>query len=246
MRSSILCIYEAYRQYQLQNHDDRRCILERMSNARLLKKDLFGEVWRLDSGTDATILRDTRAAHWWIRWLARSLLRREAAGLRALQGIDGIPALIGYEKNRLTRGYVAGAPMHLSKPADKAYFVSAARLLRRMHRAGVVHNDLAKEPNLLVRDDGSAAFIDFQLAWHSVGRGRLFRIAAREDIRHLLKHKRTYCPSELTQRELAILARPSGPSRAWMGIVKPVYLFVTRKIIGWSDREGAGDRGQQP
>jgi predicted Ser/Thr protein kinase len=246
MRSSILCIYEAYRQCQLQNHDDRHCILEHMSDSRLLKKDLFGEVWLLDSGADVTILRDTRAARWWARWLARSLLRREAAGLRALQGVDGVPALIRCEKSQLTRSYVAGAPMHLSKPTDKSYFVSAARLLRRMHRAGVVHNDLAKEPNLLVRNDGSAAFIDFQLAWHSVGRGRLFRIAAREDIRHLLKHKRTYCPSELTQRELGILARPSGPSRAWMGIVKPVYLFVTRKIIGWSDREGAGDRGQQP
>lgn len=241
-----MCIYEAYRQYQLQNHDEHHCILEYMRNSRLLKKDLFGEVWLLNPGTDVTILRDTRAARWWTGWLARSLLRREAVGLRALRGIDGVPALIRCEKSQLTRSYVAGAPMHRSKPTDKAYFVSAARLLRRMHRAGVVHNDLAKEPNLLVRDDGSAAFIDFQLAWHSIGRGRLFRIAAREDIRHLLKHKRTYCPRELTQRELGILARPSGLSRAWMGMAKPVYLFVTRKMIGWSDREGAGDRGQQP
>lgn len=246
MCEPILCIYAPYRQPELQKPDCRHCILERMSNRRLLKKDLFGEVWLNDSGTDSTILRDTRSAHWSIRWLARFLLRREAAGLNALVGIDGVPALIRSDKSQLTRSFLAGAPMHLSPPTDKAYFDSAARLMRRMHRAGVAHNDLAKEPNLLVRDDGSAAFIDFQLAWHSVGRGRLFRIAAREDIRHLLKHKRTYCPRALTQRELDILARPSGLSRAWMGLVKPVYLFVTRRIIGWSDREGAGDRGQQP
>ncbi len=246
MCDSILCISASYRQPELQKPDCRHCILGRMSNRRLLKKDLFGEVWLNHSGDDSTILRDTRSAHWWVRWLARFLLRREAAGLAALDGIDGVPALIRYDKSQLTRSFLAGAPMHLSRPTDKAYFDNAARLLRRMHRAGVVHNDLAKEPNLLVRDDGSAAFIDFQLAWHSVRRGRLFRIAAREDIRHLLKHKRTYCPGELTQRELDILARPSGLSRAWMGLFKPVYLFVTRRIIGWSDREGAGDRGQQP
>lgn len=216
-----------------------------MSTSRLLKKDLFGEVWLESADAEATILRDTRPARWWLRWLARMLLRREAAGLAALEGIDGVPDLVRYDRERLTRSYVAGAPMHVGKPTDKAYFRSAARLLRRMHGANVVHNDLAKEPNLLVRDDGSAAFIDFQLAWHSTARGRLFRVAAREDIRHLLKHKRTYAPDELSQRELRILETPSGLSRLWMGLVKPVYLVITRRIFGWSDREGAGDRGQQ-
>ena len=217
-----------------------------MSDARLLKKDLFGEVWRLESGPDTEILRDTRAARWWLRWLARALLRREAEGLRALGGIDAVPQLLRYDAHRLARSYVSGQPMHVAKPTSPAYFRSAMRLLRRMHRAGVVHNDLAKEPNLLVRDDGSAAFIDFQLAACSRRRGALFRSAAREDIRHLLKHKRTYCPDKLTARELGILAQPSVVSRAWMRLVKPVYLFVTRRIFGWSDREGAGDRGQQP
>lgn len=216
-----------------------------MNDARLLKKDLFGEVWLFSSGAQPTILRDTGAARWWLKWLARRLLKREANSLLALDGLDGVPALIRCGRSRLTRSYLTGTPMHVGKPSDKAYFASAARLLRRIHRAGVVHNDLAKEPNILLRDDGTAAFIDFQLAIHSKNRGRLFRIAAREDIRHLLKHKRSYCPEDLTQREISILARPSGFSRAWMGVVKPIYWLITRKIIGWSDREGAGDRGQQ-
>lgn len=125
------------------------------------------------------------------------------------------------------------------------WFNAAARLLRRLHRAGVCHNDLAKEPNLIVLDDSRPAFIDFQLGWRSNHRGRLFRTAAREDIRHLLKHKRTYCPGSLTQRERNILASPSPLSRAWAGTVKPVYLFVTRRILGWADREGATDRGSR-
>ena len=216
-----------------------------MSRARLLKKDLFGEVWLQDSAADSSILRDTRPARWWLRWLARSLLRREARALAALDGIEGIPALIHHDEYQLTRSYIGGTAMHLGKPPDRPYFVSAARLLRRMHRAGVVHNDLAKEPNLIIRDDGRAAFIDFQLAWRSTGRGRIFRIAAREDIRHLLKHKRSYCPDKLTERERNILENPSGLSRLWMGLFKPIYLFIARRLFGWSDREGAGDRGQR-
>lgn len=216
-----------------------------MSRKRLLKKDLFGEVWLQESAAESSILRDTRSARWWVRWLARWLLKREAMALAALDGIEAVPTLIHCNDDQLTRSYIGGTPMHLGTPPGKSYFVSAARLLRRMHRADVVHNDLAKEPNLIVRDDGSAAFIDFQLAWQSMGRGRIFQIAAREDIRHLLKHKRTYCPDELTERERNILDNPSGLSRLWMGVFKPVYLFVTRRLFGWSDREGAGDRGQR-
>lgn len=213
-----------------------------MSKNELLKKDLFGEVWKVTEGGETAILRDTRPARWWLKWLARSLLRREAQALAALTDIDGIPQLISNDQHTLLRTFMSGAPLFESRPDKATYFRAAAKLLRRIHRAGVAHNDLAKEPNILVRDDASPAFIDFQLAWFTSKRGRLFRAAAREDIRHLLKHKRTYYPDLLTARERTILNSPSPISRAWMSLVKPVYLFVTRKMLGWSDREGAADR----
>ena len=119
------------------------------------------------------------------------------------------------------------------------------RLLRQLHARGVVHNDLAKEPNILVLANGRPAFVDFQLAWYAPDRGRLFRVLAYDDVRHLLKHKRSYCADTLTARERRILARPSLPSRLWMRIVKPPYLFLTRKVLGWADREGASDRGER-
>ena len=216
-----------------------------MAESRLLKKDLFGEIRQSTDGGEAFIVRDSSAASGWLRWLARRLLRREAQALAALTGTDGVPQVRTVETDLLVRSYIAGTPMHRGQPADPAYFKAAARLLRRLHRAGVVHNDLAKEPNLLVRDDGSPAFIDFQLAWFATGRNRLFRLLAHEDIRHLLKHKRTYCPQQLTQRETRILANPTWLSRLWMRSVKPVYLFVTRSVLGWADREGAADRGDR-
>jgi hypothetical protein len=84
--------------------------------------------------------------------------------------------------------------------------------------------------------------VDFQLAVVHRRRGRLFRALAREDLRHLLKHKRSYRPDSLTRRQQQMLATPSPLSRTWKLTVKPVYWFVTRRLLGWADREGAADR----
>ncbi|MBT8080709.1 MAG: serine/threonine protein kinase [Gammaproteobacteria bacterium] len=211
-------------------------------SSKLLKKDLFGQVRLETRESGPVIVRDTVEAPSWTRWLARRLLAREARALAALTGVDGVPQIVAVNRDSLERSWIDGQPMQVGKPADLRYFHHAARLLRHMHRAGVVHNDLAKEPNLLVTVDGTPAMIDFQLAWYAPSRGRLFRLLGREDIRHLLKHKRTYCPAALTARERRILETPSLPSRLWMQTGKRAYLFVTRRILGWADREGAGDR----
>ena len=216
-----------------------------MEGETVLKKDLFGEVRLAARDGGQVVIRDTGTARWWLGWLARLLLRREAAALAALEGVDGVPEILHADGSRLERSYLEGNPLHVARPDSAEYFRDALSLLRRLHRAGVCHNDLAKEPNILVRNDGSPAFIDFQLAAFSPKRGRLFRAAAREDLRHLLKHKRTYVPERLTARQRAMLAAPSPASRVFRATVKPVYLFVTRRLLGWADREGAGDRDQR-
>ena len=216
-----------------------------MDGEKVLKRDLFGEVVLRSEASRAVVVRRTANARWWLRWLARLLLRREAQALAALEGIEGVPQLVRHDRDTLERSFIDGAPLHRAKTEQADWFASAAGLLRRLHAAGICHNDLAKEPNLLVRVDGSAGIIDFQLATYSPRRGRLFRIAAHEDIRHLLKHKRTYRADLLTARERSILANQSPISRIYMGTVKPVYLFITRRIFGWEDREGARDRGSQ-
>jgi serine/threonine protein kinase len=142
----------------------------------------------------------------------------------------------------LRREWIEGRPMQLARPRNAEYFRAARALLARLHRRGVAHNDLAKEPNWLVTPTGMPALVDFQLALVSPRRGRVFRALAREDLRHLLKHKRSYCPERLTARERRILATPAAFSRVWMATAKPAYTFVTRRLFGWADREGAGDR----
>lgn len=214
-----------------------------MTSTELLKKDLFGEIRRQIIAGEEFIVRDTGSASPWIRCLSRLLLRREARILGLLAGVQGVPGVRSMGDGRLLRVYLAGLPMQRARPADPAYFRSAARLLRTLHRRGIAHNDLAKENNVLVLDSGDPAFVDFQLACHSERRGLLFRLAAYEDLRHLLKHKRTYCPQALTVRERKILDSPSVPSRVNRRMVKPLYLLLTRRILRWADREGAGNRG---
>lgn len=208
----------------------------------LLKSDLFGEVRLLEGVGGAVVLRDTRGARPWVAGLARALARREARALRHLAGLPGTPRLLGFDGRALEREWIAGEPMQRVRPCDAAYYREALALLRRLHRAGVTHNDLAKETNWLVTAGGRPALVDFQLAVVHGRRGQLFRTLAREDLRHLLKHKRTYRPAALTARQRRILASPSLASRLWRTTGKRAYLFVTRRLLGWADREGAGDR----
>lgn len=208
-----------------------------------LKTDTFGAVERerLADGR-LRVRRDTRTARRWAGWLARLLARREARALRAAAGISGVPALIGEGRTTVVRSWLAGAPMQAAKPRDPAYFREALRLLRRLHARRIAHNDLAKEPNWLVLPSGEPGLVDFQLASVCRRRGRWFRLLAREDLRHLMKHKRSYCPAHLSARQRRLLAEPAWISRLWMASGKRVYLLVTRRLLGWRDREGAGDR----
>ncbi|MGE0030958.1 MAG: serine/threonine protein kinase [Steroidobacteraceae bacterium] len=207
-----------------------------------LKSDLFGSVWRDGERGRESVLRDTASARWWLAWLARRLCRREAQALARLDGIIGTPRLLAEHAGGLQREWIEGRPMQVARPRNADYYRAARRLVSALHRRGVAHNDLAKETNWLVTPTGLPAIVDFQLALVSRRRGRLFRSLAREDLRHLLKHKRSYCPDRLTARERRILARPAAISRLWMATGKPVYSFITRRLLGWADREGAEDR----
>jgi hypothetical protein len=82
-----------------------------------------------------------------------------------------------------------------------------------------------------------AGIIDFQLAFYSKKRGKIFHWCVGEDIRHLVKQKNRYSRENMSEEELQILKNKSGFGRFWSNRVKPVYNFITRKIFNYSDRE---------
>lgn len=209
------------------------------------KRDVFSETVSGHLAEDPgfkVVLRKLDGVPWWARPIAMFLARREVRGLRAVEGIEGVPLLLRVDREGLLRSWSQGTPLQLARPDDPAWYRDARRLLREMRRKGVTHNDIAKPQNWLRTPDGRAAVIDFQLASVHRRKGKLFRVMAREDLRHLLKQKRNFAPHLLTPCEKRLLARKSLPARVWMASGKRVYNFITRRLMNWSDSEGTEDR----
>src|SRR6202034_4356914 len=213
----------------------------------VLKRDVFSTVergrFRSDAGEIDAVLRRLDQVPWWSYLPARHLFGRERRALALARDLRVGPELLWAGRHALVRGFISGVALHLAKPVgDVAYFRSAKQALHKLHRAGICHNDLAKEQNWLVGQDGRAYLTDFQLAVCFRTRSRLFRIAAYEDIRHLLKHKRSYAPDALTPEERQILARKSLVASVWLMTGKKVYRAITRGLFNFTDREGGGRR----
>lgn len=211
----------------------------------VFKRDVFSETragYFIGQPDTRIIRRVVSAAPWWSRPLAWILARREIRGLQKVRGMEGVPQLLGVDKDGLYRTWTEGTPLHLARPDNKEWYRTAHRILRDMRRLGVTHNDLAKPQNWLMTPEGEAAVIDFQLASVHRRRGAFFRLLAYEDFRHLIKQKRAFAADQMTPTEKRILARRSLPSRIWLATGKKIYNFVTRGIFRWSDGEGTGDR----
>ena len=211
----------------------------------VLKRDVFSTIergrFRTGNGDVDAVLRRLDGVPWWSRPVAAALFRRERRALAIAGPLGVAPPLLFAGRRVLVRGWIDGVPLHIAKPyGDAAYFRSAKAALRRLHRAGVAHNDLAKEQNWLY-GNGRAFLTDFQLAACFGRRTRLFRLARYEDLRHLLKHKRRYAPTALTAAEHKVLARKSFITRAWMATGKKIYYAITRGL-NFTDREGRGVR----
>jgi serine/threonine protein kinase len=227
--------------------EDIQALSSTWTEGVLLKRDVFSTVergrFRMANGEVDAVLRRLDQVPWWSYPLALHLFRRERRALKLARELHVGPDLLWAGEKSRVRGFIDGVALHLAKPVgDRAYFDSAKLALRRLHRLGICHNDLAKEQNWLRGSDGKAYLTDFQLAVCFKSRSRLFRIAAYEDLRHLLKHKRRYAPEFLTPKEHQVLANKSGFARVWLATGKRVYKLITRGIFNFTDREGGGRR----
>lgn len=224
---------------------------DRFTVDTVLKRDVFSTVergtWRARDGKDyPAVRRRWNTVSPWFSPLARILAGREVHALARVNATGVATPLLAEGHRFLVRGWIEGVPMQIARPhGDMHFFHSARDALRALHRAGFAHNDLAKQQNWLCGADGEAWLIDFQLALPISRRSRLGRVLAYEDLRHLLKHKRTYCPDRLTPRERRMLSEKSVFARVWMATGKKVYRFVTRRLMSYSDTEGRGPRVTQ-
>ena len=193
----------------------------------VLKRGRLGTLSRISvQGVDGTVARvverDTRTAIPGLRALARRLAAREARILASLAGVPNVPTLAAWDGRCLRRSWLEGSPLQPAQAFDRAYFREALRLVRRLHAAGVTHNDLARTASWLLTEKARPALPDFRHARRARYRGRRFRALACADLRDLLELKRQHCGDALTARERALLAR-RGPwlEQLWLRLARP-------------------------
>ncbi len=213
----------------------------------VLKRDVFSIVERgrfvTPAGEVPAVVRRIDEVPWWNLALARMLFARERRALAIASELGVTPPLLYAGRQLLVRGWIEGTVMQIAKPyGDRAFFQSAKAALRKLHAAGICHNDLSKQQNWLRGRDGRAYLTDFQLASAFSQRSRLFRLLAYEDLRHLLKHKHRYLRHEMTPAEWKMRARKTPLSSGWLLTGKKLYHLATRGIFGFVDQEGGGTR----
>jgi RIO-like serine/threonine protein kinase len=200
---------------------------------RLLKRDVFGSVERLGDEHVRRVASGSRTPL--SRVVARRLLERERRALARLEGLAGVPRLVSTETtaegNALVRTFVAGEPLSAARALPENFFDELDALVAALHARGVCHNDLHKEQNVIVAVDGYPWLVDFQLASVHDVRDRSLARRAREDLRHVEKHRRRYTRDGRGPKGERTFGRGAGERRGplalvWRRVGKPVYNFV--------------------
>jgi hypothetical protein len=213
---------------------------------KLLKKDIFGRVEIVERESTRVIRRVAAGGEVpGSSFVGRRLAWREQNALARLSEVTGVPRPLGTDgREAFYRSYIEGAPLYeAAKSVPASYWKDLMSLADECHRAGVTHNDLAKEANILVTPQGRPAFIDFQVALYLPPRlrGGFAAMLRREDRRHLLKHKALYRPDLLSAGEREALGRKSLPVRVWSATaMKPYQRFIC--WLGWEDARGPRSR----
>ena len=119
-------------------------------------------------------------------------------------------------KRVLVRRWIDGVPLHIARPlGDRAYFRSARRRLRKLHRAGFCHNDLAKEQNWLRGTDGRAYLTDFQLSARLAGAAACSASPPTRTCATSSSTSAATCRKRSPPTERRMLARKSVITRVW-------------------------------
>ncbi|MBA2711049.1 MAG: hypothetical protein H0U57_10720 [Tatlockia sp.] len=212
-----------------------------------LKSDAFGSIEQgifiTELGISIPAIKRNYSKNKFFRPLALYLATKEKKALEILAKANhpSLPKLLKLSKHYHIRSFIPGESMH--RCPDKLspeYFKRSKQLLTTMRRFGIANNDLAKEANWLITEDGMPAVTDFQLALSFKKNSKLLRIFAHEDLRHLLKHKRKYL--SVTAKEIQILNNKTLMSKVYKNTFKRMYLLITRKILRWQDRVGPEER----
>ena len=161
------------------------------------------------------IVKDFSPRSAWARGLGRLQIRREVAAYRWLEGVRGVPALVGcIDPLALAIESIDGERLAFAAlgPEDGPRHVAELRtILDAIHARGVVHNDLRGRENVLLRRDGGVVVVDFAAAIHlrpgGIAHRLFFRRLVLADEAAFLKWKGMIAPGSFTPADEAFLRR---------------------------------------
>ena len=165
-------------------------------------------------GEDLVVCKFHRRASFFglpVGWLGRVMAAYEAAVMRQVQDLSGVPRLRGMVgETGLAREFVLGKPLRKRMRVDDSFFPQLFELLGGIHGRGIAYVDLEKPENVLLGDDGRPYLIDFQIAFYwprrYLGETALARFLRRElqrsDLYHAMKHLRKMRPDLLTPEQM--------------------------------------------
>lgn len=162
------------------------------------------------------VLKDySRADPAFRRWVGPLSARREARALARLEGVHGVPKLIGsVGRDALLLEYIEGTSAKQlgpgALPAD--FFVKFYQLIDGIHHRGVAHCDLRSTGNILVGAAGEPYIVDFVAHfrrgrwWNPVTRWMYAKFCHADRVA-VARLKRQFAPEMLSEAERADLAR---------------------------------------
>ncbi len=183
-------------------------------------------------------------------WLGRRMANNERTLLEQLAGLQGIPALAGpvrvagpVLRHAVAREYVAGHPLGNREVVSDTFFHDLNRLLEEMHKRRIVYVDLHKRENIIVSERGEPWLIDFQisLTWPAwLPSGPLFRIFARSDQYHLMKHWARCRPDQCGIDSIEMQKRIPWWIRTHRLVARPFRELRRRLLVRLGIRSGKG------
>ena len=186
-------------------------------------------------------------------WVGRLLESRERAIFGQLDGLVGVPRLLGrWQRTGLVREYVEGTVMAKGTPVPDDFHARLRQLVGDVHGRGVAVVDLEKCENVLVGADGVPFLFDFQISWHISARwgGELAparwirkRLQA-ADLYHLVKLQRRTRPDQMSPEALQASYLKPWYVRLHTKITRPMTLLRRIILDRVAPRRVSGERGR--
>ena len=168
-------------------------------------------IWVMEEDGIRFVVKDFSRNGFWFRTIVgRFLVWRERKALKALAGIEGVPALCRVmDGPALVMEFLPGRSienLELERKLPETFFDSLEDLVDRVHARGVAHCDLKRASNTIVGPEEAPYLIDWGA---SISRSEfrvfpldlIYRRFLRDDHMSIIKLKLRHRPGAVSARE---------------------------------------------